>query len=628
MNVVHEWIAEYLGDNTPTPEKIEELLTFHAFEIEGVEGDVIDVDVLPNRSSDCLCHRGIARELATLLNVELSHDPLREEITLKETDTITATIADTKGCRRIGLAHMEGVQIGPSPEWLKKRLEALGQRSINNVVDATNYVMLSIGQPLHAYDAQKLSALQLGVRYAKEGEKVTTLSDEEYELSSDIQIIEDADGTPLGIAGIKGGKHAEVDGETTNIFLEAANFDPVITRKASQKLRLQTDASKRFENSPSPELVPYALQEVANLIKEIAGGEIMGWTDTYPEKQKDVHATLTLAKTNALLGLSLSTDDVASILSRLGVEYTQDGDVFSVTSPWERTDLHIEEDYIEEIGRVYGYNHIASVVPEKIEVAEVNARQYYSEQIRKVFLGLGFSEVITSSFRKKDKVRLLNALASDKGCLRSTLTKNITEVLDKNISYVDLLGREDIRAFEIGTVFTKGEGGIEEHFALSWGVRTKQTGYTPKDDVVVQEVQKALGESLGVDLEVSVEKGVAELNLSTLLEKLPQPSTYELFEKTPDITYKPFSVYPHVSRDIALWTERVSAAEVEEVIRNEAGELLVRLSLFDEFSKDGKTSYAFRLVFQSMDGTLTDEEISPIMERVNTAVAEKGWEVR
>ncbi|MBX2867005.1 phenylalanine--tRNA ligase subunit beta [Candidatus Kaiserbacteria bacterium] len=628
MKVLHEWIAEYLGEKTPTPEKIEELLTFHAFEIEGVEGDVIDVDVLPNRSSDCLCHRGIARELAALLDTKLVKDPLREEITLSETDTVEARITDEKGCRRMGLVRMEGVEIKESPEWLKKRLEALGQRSINNVVDATNYVMLSLGQPLHAYDGSKLSGGSLGVRYALEGEKIVTLSDDEYELSSDIQVIEDADGTALGIAGIKGGKHAEVDTNTTDIILEAANFDPVITRKASQKLRLQTDASKRFENNPSPELIPYALQETANLIKEIAGGEIIGWTDTYPVKQEEVSTTLSVERANRLLGLSLTTDDVAGILSRLGIAYTQDGDTFSVTSPWERTDLHIEEDYIEEVGRVYGYNHVESVVPEKTALAEVNPRQYYSEKIRKTLLDLGFSEVITSSFRKKDKVKLLNALASDKGYLRSTLSKNITEALDKNMPYVDLIGTQDVRVFEVGTVFEKGDGTVEEHFALSWGVRTKQTGYTPKDDTPVQEAQKALEEVLGVELKVSMEKGVAEMDLSALLSKLPQPEAYEPFEKTPDVTYKPFSVYPHVSRDIALWTEGVSADDVEEVLRSEAGDLLVRISLFDEFSKDGKTSYAFRLVFQSTEGTLTDEEVNPIMERINVVAAEKGWEVR
>jgi len=631
MKVLHEWIAEYLGDATPTPQKIDELLTFHAFEIEGVEGGVIDIDVLPNRSSDCLCHRGIARELATLLDVNLTKDPFKDDVTLPKTDKLQISIEDEKGCRRMGLAFMEGIEIKKSPEWLKHRLEALGQRSINNVVDATNYVMLSLGQPLHAYDASKVggdNSWKLGVRFAKEGEKVTTLSGDEYELSSGVQVIEDIDGTPLGIAGIKGGKHAEVDKGTTTIILEAANFDPVITRNASQKLRLQTDASKRFENSPSPELVPYALQEVANLIKDIAGGELVGFTDTYPAPKEEVRTTLTLAKTNALLGLSLSTAEVANILSRLGVAYMEENEVFTVISPWERSDLNIEEDYIEEVGRVYGYNHVASVTPEKMDVLEVNARHYYSEKIRKTLLQLGFSEVITSSFRKKDKVKLLNALASDKGCMRSTLAKNITEVLDKNMPFVDLVGTDDVRVFEIGTVFGKGEGSILEHASVSWGVRTKQIGYTPKDDALVGEAQKVLEEVLGVSLEVSLEKGVAEMNLSSLLEKLPVPDSYDSFEKDEDIVYKPFSVYPHVSRDIALWTEGVSADEVEKVLMDEAGDLLVRSTLFDEFSKDGKTSYAFRLVFQSYEGTLTDEEINPVMERINAVVTEKGWEVR
>ena len=633
MKVLHEWLAEYLGDSTPTPEKIEELLTFHAFEIEGVEGEVIDVDVLPNRSSDCLCHRGIARELGTLLNVPLANDLLAQKPEMSETDKLKVSIADEKGCGRMGLALMEGVEIKESPAWLKNRLEALGQRSINNVVDATNYVMLSLGQPLHAYDAAKIAqedgVWHMGVRYAKEEEEITTLTNDTYELSEDVQVIENvAEGTVLSLAGIKGGRVAEVESGTTTIILEAANFDSTITRLSAQKLRLQTDASKRFENSPSPELIPYALHEVAKLIKDIAGGELVGWQDVYPVSQEEVRTTLTLAKTNALLGLSLSAAEVANILSRLGIAYMEEDEVFTVISPWERTDLHIEEDYIEEIGRVHGYNHVQSVVPETVPLAEVNPRQYYSEKVRKVLLDLGYSEVITSSFRKKDKVRLLNALASDKGYLRSSLVKNLTEVLDKNMPLVDVLGTNDVRVFEIGTVFSKGEKTVEEHISLAWGVRTKQTGYTPKDDALIEEAKNALEESLGVSLEVSMEKGVAEVHFSHVIDSLPVPTAYEPFEKKEDIVYKPFSLYPHTSRDIALWTEGVSADEVEEVLRNEAGDLCIRITLFDEFSKDGRTSYAFRLVFQSQEGTLTDGEVSPIMERIYSVVSEKGWEVR
>jgi len=638
MKVAHDWLKDYLGEKTPSVDEVDKLLTFHSFEIEGVEKvgahEVIDVDVLPNRSSDCLSHRGIARELATLLNTTLVHDPLTGDITLPETDKLSVTIKDQNACRRFGLALMNGVAVKESPDWLKGRLEALGQRSINNVVDATNYVMLSLGQPLHAYDAgkwkQQDGVWQFGVRFAKEGERIITLTDDEYELDTGVQLIVNvADDTPAGIAGIKGGKYAEVDKDTSVIVLEAANFDPVVTRKASQFLRLQTDASKRFENEPSRELVPHALDAVTKLIRDIAGGEIEGWVDVYPTKQESVTVSVESTRVNALLGLSLEKDKMQEILVRIGasVEMTPTG--FLVTGPKERTDLMLEEDFIEEIGRVYGYEHVESVLPETVPLAEINTRHYYSEEVRKVLIEKGFSEVITSSFRKKDDVRLLNALASDKGYLRSSLRKNIEEVLDKNMPMVDLLGIQSVRVFEIGTVFKKGEGEVIEHISLALGVRQKQTGYTQKDDDVVEEVMVELERILGVALSFTLEKGMAELNFTDTLSQLPVPAEYAQYEKVDDIQYRPFSVYPHMSRDIALWTtEGVTANDVEKVLREQAGELCVRITQFDEFTKDGRTSYAFRLVFQSYEKTLTDAEVNTVMEKVYKTVEEKGWEAR
>ena len=638
MKVVHAWLADYLGDNTPTTEKITELFNFHSFEIDGVEKegehDVIDVSILPNRSSDCLCHRGIARELATLLDVPLAHDPLTAPLTIPKTDTLSITIEDEMLCRRFALVSMHGITIKDSPEWLKSRLEALGQRSINNVVDATNYVMLGMGQPLHAYDAakwqEKDGARHFTVRRAQEGEQVTTLTGDTYDLTPDTQII--VDGTndaAAGIAGIKGGKYAEVDTATTQIILEAGNFDPTLTRKAAQALRLQTDASKRFENNPSPELVPYALEALVALIKDIAGGEVVGMADVYPTKPEEVAVEVAEARTNALLGLSLSRAHMSDVLRRIGARAEETEVGFRAVGPWERTDLTIEEDFIEEIGRVHGYSDVASVVPEAVPLAELNARQYYSDKIRAALVERGFSEVITSSFRKKDEISLLNALASDKGCMRSSLRKNITEVLDKNAPYVDLLGITDVRVFEIGTVFEKGEGTITEHFELALGARIKQTGYTPKDDAVLQEALAALGEILGVTLDAQIEKGVAIINFTQLIAALPAPTAYESYEVGKEIQYKPFSNYPHVSRDIALWTpEGTTAGDVAAALRAAATDLCVRITLFDEFQKDGRISYAFRLVFQSFDKTLTDAEVEPAMNAVNQAATENGWEVR
>ncbi len=291
MLISFEWLKEYIGETDLTAQEIADLLGQHSFEIEGLkkvgDDDVIDVDILPNRAADCLCHRGIAREVAALTGKSLTHDPLTTKPNMPETDKIKITIENAEACRHFDLALITGVEVKESPEWLKKRLEAIDQRSINNVVDATNYVMFSLGQPLHAYDAarfeQKDGVWHYGVRFAKEGDKITVLTGEEVELDESIQVItNESSGALAGIAGVKGGDYAEVDENTTTIILEAGNFEPSITRKAAQKLRLQTDASKRFENGISTNVVPHALAEVVELILKIAGGELGGYAYKRP----------------------------------------------------------------------------------------------------------------------------------------------------------------------------------------------------------------------------------------------------------------------------------------------------------------------------------------------------------
>jgi phenylalanyl-tRNA synthetase beta chain len=641
MLVVREWLKEYVGEKIPHVEELEQLLSLHAFEIEGTEAkgthEVIDVDVLPNRSSDCLSHRGIAREIATLIDTKLEHDPLAEEAELQpKAEGIAVQIGDANACRRFTAAVITGIKITESPDWLQERLAAIGQRPINNVVDATNYVMFALGQPLHAYDADKLSnekgGYHIGVRMARDGEEITTLTGEQYTFDPSIQLIVDAaTDIPIGVAGIKGGAHAEIGEKTTSVVLEAANFDPTITRKAVQTLKLATDASKRFENDIAPDVTAYGLKEAVTLITELAEGTCIGYIDEYPTKKSNSTVRVTLPHINALLGLSLTKETVESIFTRLGFSFSVVEDGWDITAPFERTDINIAEDVIEEVGRVYGYEHIVSVPPEKIPLTEINQRHYYSEKIRHVLQDIGFSEVITSSFRKKDAVKLLNALASDKQYLRSSLQKNIAEVLDKNMPNADLLGLDSIRMFEIGSVFYKKEGekGVAEHISVALGVRTKQTGYIPKDDEVVGNAIKMLEKALGVSVNTTLGKGLAEFNLTELLQQLPEQKAYESHNISEELQYEPFSQYPFISRDVALWVpDDTEVKDVEDTIAKAAGELCVRMRLFDEFKKDGRVSYAFRLVFQSYKKTLKDSEIEPLMEAVYTAIKRQKWEVR
>ena len=646
MKVSYNWLKEYVGEKLPSADEVAALLTKHAFEIDDVEeidGDtVIDVDVLPNRASDCLCHRGVARELATIMNVALARDPLTEPVNLEAAADIVVNIADANACPRFTAALITGIEVKESPDWLKARLKALGQRPINNIVDATNYVMYAIGQPLHAYDADLFPKVdgtwKFDVRVAKPGERVSLIPEggkEEDRIveceGTELLIVDGSSDTPIGLAGVKGGRFAGVHAGTKNIIIEAAHFHPTRTRQTARRLGIVIDASKRFENEPSRELPPFAQRDIIALITDIAGGTFEGWVDEYLEEKKAQPVDVRVSKTNALLGLTLPRTEIADIIARTGAEVFDEADADTITclSPFERTDLNIEEDYIEEVGRIHGLTDIASVVPEKGSPSEINARQFYSEKIRQILFSLGYSEVITSSFNKKDDIQLLNALASDKSYLRSSLTKNLSETLDKNAPFADLLGTPDTRIFEIGTVFYKKDDTVTEHVSLCFGVRLKVSGYTGKEDKVLQETIAAIETALGTKLAVTTQKGVAEVNLTELLTSLPAPAAYEPFVRATDVTFKPFSTFPYITRDIALWvTEGTTAAEVESVLNEQAGELRVRTTKFDEFTKDGRTSYAFRLVFQSQEKTLTDTAVNEVMDAVYAVVAKEGWEVR
>jgi phenylalanyl-tRNA synthetase beta chain len=644
MKVVHSWLKEYVGEALPDAQKVEDLLNFHAFEVDGVEeveGEtVLDVDVLPNRSSDCLSQRGIARELATILDTQLENDPLNQVVDYDATEAISVSIEDISACPRFTASLITGIEVKESPDWLKTRLKALGQRPINNIVDATNYVMYAIGQPLHAYDADLFPQVdgkwQFDVRYAKEGETVSLLAeggkdeDRVIELvGTELLIVDGSSNTPIGLAGVKGGRYAGVHAGTKNIIVEAAHFHPTLTRKTARRLGIVIDASKRFENEPSRELPPFGQAEIIKLITDIAGGKCEGVLDEYGEKTESPKVTVTLQKTNALLGLQLSIADVAALITRTGSLVEVSENTLVAQGPFERTDLHIEEDFIEEVARLYGLDKIISVVPEKNKITTINARQYYSEKIRQCLLHFGFSEVVTTSFHKKGKIQLQNALASDKSYVRGNLSKNLHQVLDANYSHIDMLGLRDIRVFEIGTVFSKSDTAITEHLSLALGVRTKGNGFTAPDERLLVSACDMLEEALSISLAWDKEKGVAELNLIELIAALPEPTEYDVPEQKEVAQYKTVSPYPAIARDVALWvTEGVVVSEVESVLNDAAGELRLRTDIFDEFTKDGKTSYAFRLVFQSKEKTLTDSEVNEIMDSVYQAVAGQGWKVR
>ncbi len=640
----YNWLCDYLGENAPTPEVIADLLTAHAFEVEGIDehdsDTIFELKILPDRGSDCLSHRGIAREIATLTGVPLAVDPLHIPVTISATDLIQVQIADVTLSPRFTASLIRGVKVDESPEWLKTRLAAIGTRSINNIVDATNYVMYAMGQPLHAYDAVKFPQVngvwQFVVRPAEAGETVSLLAeggkDEDRIVTlrgGELLIVDGSANVPIGLAGVKGGRFAGVTTETTDIIIEAAHFDAGLTRRTARGLGIVIDASKRFENEPARALPPLSQQMITDLIIKIAGGTTLGMIDVYPVPKVPPVVSVEVRAVNARLGIELSTEVMVDILTRVGVTVEMMGDTLSCTGPLERTDLNIPEDFIEEIGRVYGYQHVVSVVPETVPLSEYNVRHVYSEQIRAVLVAAGFTEIITTSFRNQDEIGLQSSLASDKCFLRSELSSGLGDALSKNAPFTDLLGVADTKLFEIGTVFTRESGTVAEHVSLVVGVRLRTTGYSGKEDASLTLVCNLLEAELGIPFDWVLKAGVAECSVSTLLATLPVPTAYAVVPKAKETIYKAFSVYPSVSRDIALWVqEGTEVSAVEEIIRFAAGPLMVRLTHLDTFTKDGRTSLAFRLVFQSSDRTLVDFEVNGFMESINSIVAEKGWIVR
>ena len=600
MKVSRKWIQEFFDHPLPNVESISNALTFHAFEVEDIEkkdnDDILNVKVTPNRGHDCLSHRGIAKELSAILRIPMKNDPLRASISLgPKTDSVSIKVEEGNLCSRYIAGYVRGVKVGPSPEWLSGRLISIGQRPINNIVDAANFVMFDIGQPLHAFDADKLveqkGKYKILVRKAHENEKILTLDNKEYTLTDSTVLIADGhDDRPLGIAGIKGGHCARVDDTTTNLILEAATFDGPSLRKTAQALQLQSDASKRFEQVLPPELAIYAMQAFITLIKKIAGGQVMGFSDAYPTVQEKRETAVSVDHVNAVLGTELSDSQIRDTFKRLDLTFREKSGLFTVSVPFERLDISIPEDLIEEVARIIGYDKIPTAeLPLFLKKPETNENFLKTEFLREDLIAKGYSEVFTSVFRNKGEREVLNKVGGDKPFLRDNLADGLKETLEQNIYNRDLLGLDKVKIFEIGTIWNRGKE--ELHIGT------------------IAEGEEAKEISLD---QARVNIGKEKLSLSRTLR------------------YEPFSRYPAVTRDIALFVPSITNPdEIEKIIRENAGELLVRSRLFDKFEKEDKISYAFRLVFQSQERTLTDTEVNATMQKISSKLTEnKGFEIR
>lgn len=684
MKISLEWISEFVDISDKEPGLLADDLTMIGLEIEGIEevdGDtILEISVTPNRP-DCLSHVGVAREIAALYARDLVFPDTGVAESGSPVEAMTSIeVEDPEGCPRYSGRVLEGVTIGPSPEKVSRRLESLGVRSINNVVDATNYVLMELGQPLHAFDYHRLAENRIVIRKALSGEVLVTLDGQERKLDPEDLLICDGLGS-IALAGIMGGENSEVQEDTTDLLLESACFDPVTIRKTSKKLGLSTEASYRFERGTDPEGTLLAVNRLARLINKWAGGSVCaGAVDVHPRVEGERTVPFRMGRIRDLLGVEISDDNVVSILNRLALEPGKGKkNEWSVTVPGFRRDIDREEDVIEEVARHFGYQRIPVTMPAgKTVPVAINYREKLLGQTRSILEGMGYSEAITYSFIDKahlsdlgltggpDPVKLMNPLSEEMEVMRTSLLPGLLSTVQFNANR----RMEDVRLYEIGSVFipcTSCEISLERAriCGVMTGLRGTKTWYRGMEESDFFDIKGAvegLLEGLGIrdvsfqEVEMPyLQPGqsgwvmVGERSagpLGTLHPKIREKYGIKgwagCFELELDVleeetravrSYTSIPRYPEVLRDLALLVPPgVSSRDIETAIR-ESGKNLSAIQLFDLYDgkgiPEGHRSLAYSLAFRSNERTLTDEEVDVDLSNiVKTLKTKLGVKVR
>jgi phenylalanyl-tRNA synthetase beta chain len=602
---------------------------------------LFDISVPANRP-DLISYRGVAWEIAALTGKKYLAKPIKSQISHLKSQLLKVRISDLKLCQKYLAARFTNVKISPSPKFIQDRLLASGLRPINNVVDITNYVMLEVGQPLHAFDAAKVTGA-VNVRQAYMQESITTLDGVKRKLASDTLVIADAKKV-LAIAGVMGGADSAVSENTTEIILEAANFNAVSVRRTSQALGLRTDASSRFEKSLPIAFARLGLEYAGELLEKYAGAKPMESASAGSKSEKPRVVSVDPAKINQLLGTNILAAEQKKILEKFGFEVLGSGSAWKVTVPFWRSDVSIWQDLAEEVSRFKGLDFIK---PQKtsfpLSGGMTDPAIYARDNISNLLAGMGFDEAYTYSsvsenfFQKygidpKNAVEIANPISADLKYLRLGLGMNYEKLIEQNSRHAD-----EECLFEIGNVYRQNNGHIDEHTNLFMICFSKKTQPAPKLIGSMRELSRRLGIEMEIkqadeetgEVYFNGEKNgpiravndetkwaAAELNFDKLIKHIKP------------LQYRSISRYPAKELDVAvLVREDLPWGEIKKTILAANQKLVSEVRLFDVYQgkniTPGKKSLAFRIVYQAPDRTLTDDEVNKVHRQILDLLKQK-----
>jgi phenylalanyl-tRNA synthetase beta chain len=661
VKVLVSWLKDYVETGL-SAERIADVLSDLGLPNEGIEykdnDAVIDLEITSNRG-DCLGYIGVARELAAATGRELKMPAVQlDESDRDVKDICSVEIAEPDLCGRYTARIIEGVTVGPSPEWMGSRLEAVGMRSVNNVVDATNYAMMETGQPPHAFDYAKIAQGRIIVRRAKAGERIISIDGSKCDLQEDMLIIADASG-PVAIAGVMGGLEMEVSDNTKTILLEDAYFSPVSVRTTSRALGLPSEAAFRFERIVDIEAIDRASQRTAQLIVQAAGGKIAkGVVDVYPKRPQTKKVTVRLSRINQLLGVEVPAEEVIRILTRLSFEPVRDGDDITCSVPSWRSDVYREADLIEEIARHYGYNKVLVEKKVEIEVMPVDKRQKIYSIVGEYLNGCGFYETVNVSFvddnvagifakeTVKEHLVVRDVSRKSSNLLRSNLTGSLVGVVRLNVN----AGNRPVRVFEIANTFVPSNDVLpEERTKLAIvcdsdirdlrGVIEGLVKCVAKEAITTFEKTEVRWAQAGAKVCMNGEQiGLIGVLSDSIKARFDLEETdvcaaeldFDYLEQmySDSVTFKPIPRFPAVERDLSLVVdEAVTWEKITAAIEKADCEKLEQMRFVGIYRgkgiEAGKKSLTLTLRFRDEDGTLTHEQVDEFQNSILEKIGEE-----